>query len=119
MHYNVLAAKKIANNVMQHKGHSVAAAFAENEIGRKGGNGSAQSGRSVIYNCLVLNMFIDTENQKDWQQLHNLLQHQQLTEVNSLLKVTVYCALRKKDRNSSHIRCSTPFSRIRARLMAW
>jgi len=33
--------------------HSVAAAFAENGIGREGGDGSAQRGRSVIYDCLV------------------------------------------------------------------
>jgi len=36
--------------------HYVAAAFAviaENGIGREGGDGSAQRGRSVIYDCLV------------------------------------------------------------------
>ena len=39
---------------MQHKGYSVAAAFAENGIGWEGGDGSAQRGRqSVMYDCLV------------------------------------------------------------------
>jgi len=33
--------------------HSVAAAFAVNGIGREGGDGSAQRGRSVIYDCRV------------------------------------------------------------------
>ena len=37
-------------NVMQHN-HSVAAVFAENGIGREGGDGSAQRGR--IYDCLA------------------------------------------------------------------
>jgi len=35
------------------KYHSVTAAFPENGIGREGGDGSAQHGRSVIYSCLV------------------------------------------------------------------
>jgi len=33
--------------------HSVTAAFAANGIGQEGGDGSAQCGRSVIYDCLV------------------------------------------------------------------
>ena len=35
-------------------GHSVTATFAENGMGREGGDDSAQRGRSVIYDCLVI-----------------------------------------------------------------
>jgi len=38
--------------------HSIAAAFAANGIGREGGDGSAQRGRSVIYDCLVCGLFV-------------------------------------------------------------
>jgi len=38
---------------MQQIGYSVAATFSANGIGREGGDGSAQRGRSIIYNCLV------------------------------------------------------------------
>ena len=39
-------------------------AFAANGIGRKGGDGSAQRGRSVIYDCLVLCGLFDLANRK-------------------------------------------------------
>ena len=38
---------------MKQRDHSVAAASTENGIGREAGGGSAQRGRSVIYDCLV------------------------------------------------------------------
>ena len=38
---------------MQHRDHSVVAVFAQNGIGREGGDGSAERGRSVTYDCLV------------------------------------------------------------------
>ena len=36
---------------------AVAAAFAANDIGREGGDGSAQRGRSVIYDCLLHTLY--------------------------------------------------------------
>jgi len=56
-YYNGLAAKGIIRSSLTScstRDHSVAAAFAENEIDREGGDGSAQHGRSVIYDCLVM-----------------------------------------------------------------
>jgi len=44
MHYNALAAKGIANNIMQHKDHSVPAAFSEKGIGREGVTGVHSAG---------------------------------------------------------------------------
>ena len=57
MHYNALAAKGIIRSPIMSRStrnHSVAAEFAENGSGREGGDGSAQRGRSVIYDRLVL-----------------------------------------------------------------
>jgi len=64
MHYDALAAKGIIRSPITScntRDHSVAAAFAENGIGREGGDGSAQRGRSVIYDCLVLPVFPFTD----------------------------------------------------------
>jgi len=50
MHYNALAAKGIIRSPITScstRDHSVAAAFAENRIGREGGDGTAHRGRSV------------------------------------------------------------------------
>jgi len=38
--------------------HSIAAMFAENGIGREEGDGSAQRGQSIIYDCLVFHCFV-------------------------------------------------------------
>jgi len=56
MHYNALTAKGIILSPITScstKDHSVAAAFTEYGIGREEGDGSAQRGWSVIYDCLV------------------------------------------------------------------
>jgi len=56
MHYNALAAKGIIRSPMTScstRDHSVAAAFAENGIGREWCDGNAQRERSVIYDGLV------------------------------------------------------------------
>ena len=56
MHCNAFAAKRIIRSPItscSRRDHSVAAAFAANGIGRAGGDGNAQRGRSVIYDCLV------------------------------------------------------------------
>ena len=56
MHYNALAAKGIIISPITScstRDHSVTATFAENGIGWEGGDGSAQCGRSVIYDCRV------------------------------------------------------------------
>ena len=56
VHCNALAAKGIIRSPITScstRDHSVVATFAENGIGREGGDGSAQRGRSVIYYCLV------------------------------------------------------------------
>ena len=61
MHYNAFAAKGIIRSPITScstRDHSVVAAVAENAIGREGGDGSAQRRRSVIYDCLVLSMFM-------------------------------------------------------------
>jgi len=63
-HYNALAAKGIIRSPITScstRDHSVAAAFAENGIGREGGDGSAQRGRSVIYDCLVVVFVLETD----------------------------------------------------------
>ena len=57
MHYNALAAKGIIRSPIAScstRYHSVVAAFAENGIGREGGDGSAQRGQCVIYDCLTV-----------------------------------------------------------------
>jgi len=54
-HYNALAAEGIIRSPITScstRDHSVAAAFAENGISHEGGDGSAQCGQSVIYDCL-------------------------------------------------------------------
>jgi len=59
MHRNAFAAKRIIQSpitLYNRRDHSVAAAFAANSTGREGDDGthgSAQRGRSVIYDCLV------------------------------------------------------------------
>jgi len=56
MHYKSLAAKWITRPPITScstRDHSVAAVFANNGIGWEGGDGSAQRGRSIIYDCLV------------------------------------------------------------------
>jgi len=52
----------IANNVMQHKGSFRRCRFTKNGIGREGGDGSAQHGQSVSYDCLVLVVHCFTEH---------------------------------------------------------
>jgi len=57
MHYNTFAAKGIIiSPITPHstRDHSVAAAFPKNRIDWEGSDRSAQRGRSVIYDCLVL-----------------------------------------------------------------
>ena len=56
MHCNVFAAKGIIRSPVtscSRRDHSDAVAFAANGIGWEGGDGSAQCGRSVIYDWLV------------------------------------------------------------------
>jgi len=56
MHCNVFAAKGIIQSPItscSRRDHSVAAAFAANRIVREWGDGSAQCGWSIIYDCLV------------------------------------------------------------------
>jgi len=61
--YNSVAAMFAAKRNIQSaitsrsgRDHSVTAVFAAYEIGREGGDGSAQCGRSVIYSCLVFDL---------------------------------------------------------------
>ena len=61
VHCNAFAAKGIIQSPIascSRRDHSVAAAFAANGIGREVDDGSAQRGRSVIYDCSVWFCFI-------------------------------------------------------------
>jgi len=51
--YNALAAKGIIRSPCSTRNHSVAATFSENGIDWERGDGSAQRGQSVIYDCLA------------------------------------------------------------------
>jgi len=56
VHCNAFAAKGIIRSPItsrSRRDHSVSAALAANGIGREGGDGSAQRGQNVIYDCLV------------------------------------------------------------------
>jgi len=56
MHYNALATEGIIRSPITSystRDHYVAAEFAENGIGREGGDGGGRRGRHVIYDCLV------------------------------------------------------------------
>jgi len=59
MHCNVLAAKEIiwiigsAITSCSRRDHSIASMFTVNGIGREGGDGNAQHGPNVIYDCLL------------------------------------------------------------------
>ena len=80
MHCNTFAAKGITRlpTSCSRRDHSVAATFAANGIVREGGDGSAQRGRSVMYDCLTYSdaQFASVRNRA----YSNLERNQQLAE---------------------------------------